>query len=94
MVEERKKIFEYVNDLIESFDENFFENNKVDVMSFLKNTSNMFFNNEAKIFNELCVRCLSGGLIFSKKTEEIENILDSFNEISPDLKHEKKKKKR
>ena len=89
ITEERKKVYEYLDDLIESLDEkSIVENKKKEILNLAKNLTNMFFKDEPKIIEKLNFHYISKNLFLSKKLEQKINSLSALNEILKNIKTE------
>ena len=89
ITEERKKVYEYLDDLIESLDEkSIVENKKKEILNLAKTLTNMFFKDEPKIIEKLNFHYISKNLFLSKKLEQKINSLSALNEILKNIKTE------
>ena len=81
LIEEKTKIYEYIDNLIENLDEKKISDNKNDdLIDIIKIVNNMFFKNDPKIFEKLNFHYISKSLIVSKKLEQKINALTSLND--------------
>ena len=89
LVEEKKKAYEYLDDLIEKLDEKtILENKKKDILILSNTLTNMFFKNNPKIYEKLNFHYVTKNLFLSKKLEQKINSLSQLNEILKNIKTE------
>ena len=94
LIEEKTKIYEYIDNLIENLDEKKISDNKNDdLIDIIKIVNNMFFKNDPKIFEKLNFHYISKSLIVSKKLEQKINALTSLNDSLKKINPEKVEKK-
>ena len=94
MFEERKKIYEYIDNLIENLDEKkISENKNEDLINLIKGAANIFFKNDPKIHEKLNFHYISKSLIASKKLEQKINALTNLNDLLKKINPEKIEKK-
>ena len=91
--EERTKIHEYIDNLIENLDEKkISENKNEDLLDIIKIAANMFFKHDPKILEKLNFHYISKCLIVSKKLEQKINALTSLNDLLKKINPEKAEK--
>jgi hypothetical protein len=82
LVEEKKKAYEYLDDLIEKLDEKtILENKKKDILILAKTLTALFFKDNSKITEKLNFHYVTKNLFLSKKLEQKINSLSTLNEF-------------
>ena len=94
LVDERKKIYEYLDNVIENLDDKTISENKIEeIMSLIKYASNLFFKDNPKITEKFKFHLISKNLISSKKLEQKINSLTLLNDILKKIKSDSTEKK-
>ena len=94
LVDERKKIYEYLDNVIENLDDKTISENKIEeIMSLIKYASNLFFKDNPKITEKFNFHLISKNLISSKKLEQKINSLTLLNDILKKIKSDSTEKK-
>ena len=93
LFEEKIKIYEYIDNIIENLDEKkISENKNEDLMIIFKLVCNAFFKNEPKILDIFNFHYISKNLTSSKKLEQKINSLTSLNDILKNITEKKSRK--
>ena len=89
ITEEKKKAYEYLDDLIEKLDEKtILENKKKDILILAKTLTALFFKDNSKITEKLNFHYVTKNLFLSKKLEQKINSLSTLNEFLKNIKTE------
>ena len=93
LFDEKIKIFEYIDNIIENLDEKAISENKnEELMAIIKSAINMFFKNDQKILEKFNIHYISKNLISSKKLEQKITSLTNLNDILKKISENKSKK--